>query len=78
MGLEESMETKDRTYTVLIEDLLKKPQTERRDELILRAAEGHYSDFQSPVVTPKIKLNEDLLAAGYEDLAANTRVGRYD
>lgn len=68
----------DRTCTVLIEDLLKKPQTVRRDEIILWAAEGHYSDFQSPVATPKMKLNEDLVAAGYEDLAANVRNGRYD
>ncbi len=73
----------DKTSTLLIEDLEKKPQTKERDEMICRARSFGYDDFRFTMlyddcVCPKIKLDEDATKAGYHDIAFNNRQGKYD
>lgn len=67
-----------KTKTILIEDLLTKPQTPARDELIVLARRGVYHDFETTIATPKMQLRRDLLAAGFEDLANKVVEGYYD
>ncbi|WP_152050929.1 hypothetical protein [Tautonia marina] len=70
----------DGTSTLLVEHLLTKPQTAARDELIKRAKAYWYDDFKSlnPSGCPKMTLHDDLMRAGYGDLAANVVGGLYD
>lgn len=70
----------DGTSTVLIDDLLKKPQTAERDRIIKGAVKFDYDDFKSEqdVACPKMQLHAELHAAGYKDLANNVTEGKYD
>ena len=54
----------DKTSTLLVEDLEKKPQSATRDSMIKRAKAFGYDDFRFTMlyedcVCPKIKLEED-------------------
>lgn len=73
----------DKTSTLLVEDLERKPQSEMRDKMIERAKAFGYDDMKFTMmyddcVCPKMKLNEDLIKAGFHDIAYNNRNGKYD
>jgi len=90
MSLSEADQTKyfealppDKTSSLLIEDLEKKPQSALRDEMIARARSFGYDDFKFTMlyddcVCPKMKLDEDAQKAGFHDIAFNNRQGKYD
>lgn len=69
---------KMRTKTDLVADLLHKPESKKRTELIDKAKEGYYHDFETPIATPKVQLVQDLEAAGFIDLAIKVKDGEYD
>jgi hypothetical protein len=62
----------------LVEDLNKKPPSVARDRILRAALEGHYHDFRSEHVTPKLVLIGHLLQAGFHDLAESGQDGKYD
>lgn len=66
------------TKTKLVEDLFKKEPGAYRDALIKLAKDGYYHDFETTLATPKITLHDDLMRAGYLDLAQNVIDGDYD
>lgn len=68
----------DGTSTLLVEDLMKMPQSEGRDAMIEKAKGFAYDDFKSFDAVPKITLHNELMALGYEGLAENVREGKYD
>jgi hypothetical protein len=68
----------DQTQTLLVKHLEETPPSPHRDELIKKARAGYYSDFRSPIATPKLQLREDLKAARLGDLARNVMEGVYD
>lgn len=73
----------DKTSTLLVKDLEKKPQSKKRDAMISRAKAFGYDDFKFTMmyddcVCPKIKLDQDAVNAGFHDIAYNNRQGRYD
>lgn len=73
----------DKTSTLLVADLERKPQSKARDEMIGRAKAFGYDDFKFTMmypdcVCPKIKLDEDATKAGFHDIAYNNRQGKYD
>ncbi|MER2512826.1 MAG: hypothetical protein ABTQ25_10520 [Nitrosomonas ureae] len=73
----------DKTSTLLVNDLEKKPQSKARDEMIARAMAFGYDDFRFTMlyddcVCPKIKLLVDAEAAGFHDIAYNNKQGKYD
>ena len=72
------MKYDDKTKTLLIEDLKKKPQNREVKRLMERALSGLYHDFQTPLPYPKHQLRNDLLTLGFEDLAQEVIEGRYD
>lgn len=71
----------DKTSSVLIADLEKKPQSAARDKIIEKAKTYHYDDFKCFAmedICPKITLVRHLTQAGFHDLAYNTKEGKYD
>lgn len=73
----------DNSSTLLVEDLMKKPQSKERDDMIARAKAFGYDDFKFTMlyddcVCPKMKLDEDATKAGFHDIAFNNRQGKYD
>lgn len=62
----------------LIEDLLSKPQSFARDEILHRARRLKYHDFKSDDPTPEQTLYRHMLNAGYKDLALSVTEGKYD
>jgi len=51
---------------------------ERLFELMERAKDGYYHDFDSPLSMPKYQLNQDLLMLGLTVQAKKVREGEYD
>jgi len=66
------------TKKELLEDLRKKPRDIGRDLIMSLASTGHYHDFDTQLLAPKMQLVKDLRAAGFEDLALKTINGAYD
>lgn len=66
------------TKVELVEELRKGGQTAMRDQIIVRALQGYYHDFETPIAAPKTQLVEDLRAAGRDDLARWARSGYFD
>ncbi len=66
------------TKTTLVEDLLAKPQSQWRDQIIEMAKRGAYHDFDSEAEAPKAILVETLQRFGFADLAGKARDGGYD
>jgi hypothetical protein len=63
----------------LVRDLLERcPPGPDRDRLVYRASAGIFDDFASPHALPKMELVSQLNGAGFHDLAADARNGRYD
>lgn len=71
------MTTFDAGTQRLIDDLLEKPQSFTRDELIAKVKRGWYHDFKSPFATPEGVLVKHLTIAGFEDLAERVLDDRY-
>jgi hypothetical protein len=65
------------TKTTLVEDLLARPATEHRDQIIEMARRGAFHDYESDVATPKLMLIDCLARFGYPDLAGKARDGGY-
>lgn len=61
----------------LIDDLLGKPQSFARDELLARARKLAYHDYKSPYATPEGVLVKHLTRAGFPDLAERVLEDRY-
>jgi hypothetical protein len=68
----------DKTSTLLVEDLQKKPQTQEVLGIISNAKSFLYDDFKSSMPCPKVTLAAHLNAAGLHDLADNVINGTYD
>lgn len=66
------------TKTTLVSDLLERPQTEHRDQIIEMARAGRFHDYESESATPKTLLINMLSRFGYPDLAGKARDGGYD
>jgi hypothetical protein len=66
------------TKKTLVEDLLAKPASPNRDQLIEMARKGIFHDFESELLGPKLILYEMLMRFGYPDLACKARDGGYD
>jgi hypothetical protein len=62
----------------LIADLNKKAPSPQREALLTNATNNVYHDFKSSIAYPKMKLMEDVKAAGYRDVQANLLDGKYD
>lgn len=71
-------EALDRGTRILVEDLLAKPQSFAREEMLARARRYRYHDFKSPDAFNSITLVRHLKNAGYHDLAVNAANGKYD
>lgn len=69
---------KGNTKETLVADLLERPQTEYRDQIITMAREGKFHDYESDVAAPKAVLIEILSRFGFPDLAGKARDGGYD
>jgi hypothetical protein len=66
------------TMNGLVEDLLRKPPSSLRDELVRNALVGRYHDFKSSLSLPKMALVEDLTRFDFRDLARRAMRGEYD
>ena len=68
------------TRDTLVEDLIEKPKSDTRDDLIKNAQAGMYDDWASEYACPKKVLVDHLTEAGpgYENLITNTKSGKYD
>ena len=62
----------------LIADLLRKPLSEERSLMVLRALQLDYHEEYSAHDFPEIVLMQDLLRAGFRDLIQNAALGKYD
>lgn len=72
-------EEQDSGTRALIEDLLKKPFSSDREELLRRARKRRYHSFDKHAYDlPEIMLIKHLNGAGYKDLAENVTQGKYD
>jgi hypothetical protein len=63
---------------LLIQDLLSKPESPRRNHIIIRCIDNVYSDFHSGMPLPVHVLLLDLKNAGYTDLALKVPSSCYD
>lgn len=66
------------TKTKLVKELMKKPESPMRDDLVHYAKNGWFHDFESHLALPKISLVQGLEEAGYTDLADRAKRGEYD
>lgn len=66
------------TKTLLVKELWKKPESNARNQLIQRALKGMYHDFESPHALPKTMLVNELMQAGFKDLAQRAAKGDFD
>jgi hypothetical protein len=66
------------TKVTLVADLEAKPPCENRDQIIAMAKQGHFHDYDSDFVAPKVALFEMLMQFGYPDLAEKCKAGAYD
>lgn len=55
--------------SLLIRDLLSKPESHERNQCIMDAIDNVYSDFCSDVEMPLAQLQSDLKSLGYDDIA---------
>jgi len=62
----------------LIDDLLAKPRSFARDEILRRARRLRYHSFKGVYAMPEVELVRHLNAAGFADLATNVTQGKYD
>lgn len=69
---------KGNTKETLVADLLERPQSENRDQLIEMARAGKFHDYEAEVATPKALLIDVLARFGFPDLAGKARDGGYD
>jgi hypothetical protein len=46
--------------------------------MIIRAKDGYYDDYRSPLATPMMQLYADLMAEGKRDLAERVAAGEFD
>lgn len=71
-------EDQDSGTRLLIEDLLAKPRSFDRDEILARARKRKYHSFaEGAYPLPEIELIKHLNAAGFEDLAENVTQDKY-
>jgi len=79
---DETLSDKDRELPrctqALLLDLMAKPLSAAREDLIRWARKHRYHDYLSEHATPCVQLVHDLTAAGYADLAAKAAAGAYD
>lgn len=68
----------DRGTRCLVDDLLLKPQSYARDELLHRARRYRYHDYKSEDAMVSVTLVKHLKGAGFRDLAQNAADGKYD
>jgi len=68
----------DRGTKILVDDLLLKPQSWARDEMLSRARKLRYHDYKSSDPFCSITLVKHLKNAGLHDLAQNAADGKYD
>ena len=68
----------DRGTKLLVDDLLAKPQSWSRDEMLTRARKFRYHDFKSEDALCSITLVKHLKSAGFHDLAQYAADGKYD
>jgi hypothetical protein len=69
---------KGNTKETLYADLLERPQSEHRDQLIEMARAGKFHDYESEVSNPKALLIDILARFGFPDLAGKARDGGYN
>lgn len=69
---------KGNTKETLVADLLERPQSEHRDQIIEMARRGVFHDHESDCPTPKALLIDVLSRFGFPDLAGKARDGGYD
>lgn len=69
---------KGNTKETLVADLLERPQSEQRDQIIEMAREGKFHDYEAEVSTPKQLLIDILARFGFPDLAGKARDGGYN
>ena len=69
---------------ILIDDIMDAiadPESDHKAEdvkmIIKKTCQNIYHDFKSPLAYPKHQLRDDLLEAGFKDLAKNVLEGRY-
>jgi hypothetical protein len=62
----------------LLDDLGAKPESEMRNRIMKDAKKGMYSDFMSDHAYPLIQLQQDLMEAGFQDLASKIPNGSYE
>jgi hypothetical protein len=65
------------TKTTLVEDLLARPPSADREQIIEMARRGAFHDYESDIATPKLALIDMLARFGYPDLAGKARDGGY-
>lgn len=68
----------DRGTKLLVDDLLAKPQSWSREEMLTRARKLRYHDYKSEDAMCSVTLVKHLKSAGYHDLAQNAADGKYD
>lgn len=68
----------DRGTKLLVDDLLAKPPSWSREEMLARARKLRYHDYKSEDAFCSIALVRHLKSAGFHDLAQNAADGKYD
>ncbi len=66
------------TKGALVRELWALPDSPARNQLVQRALKGMYHDFESPHALPKMMLVDELMAAGFDALAAKAKGGAFD
>jgi len=69
---------RDPRLTAIYEGLAVELEKVGEIDMASMARAGVYSDFESPLVTPKITLNDRLMERGHTDLARRVRDGEFD
>ncbi len=68
----------DRGTRILVDDLLAKPESWSRAEMLSRARRYRYHSYKSPDAMCSVTMVRHLKNAGFHDLAQNAADGKYD
>ncbi len=71
-------EDQQNCWNTFIKDLNNKPESPEKKQLLKKAHEKHYHDFESQFAAPKVQLIYDLSKLGYQDMMQKVKEGDYD
>lgn len=72
------MSDDDPCYVQFVKDLEAQPESDEKRFISKRFEKKLYHDMESSLACPKHALREDLIAAGFNDMADKVLLGDYD